>query len=300
NKALTFKVGDAMPNLAATAEGLTVLDPYSQPNFSIFSVNHEQLKVTLYAVGPENWGEYAAFMREAQQYGYPGGRGGQRGQSMRPIGRLISSKVVEVAKKQDELAETPIDLKPALNEGFGHVVVNVEAVQPPRTEWERRSLQVWVQATNIGLDAFVDQSNLTGWATSLKDGKPLGNLEMPIKDYKAVGQGNGKTTANGLVSIGLPNSPGKKMLLARNGKDVAFLPEDWGWWDDGNHSGWQKRTAGDVLRWHVFDDRGMYRPGEEVHIKGWLRNVDNSAKGDVAMAGATGVSYNLKDSRGNE
>ncbi len=298
NKTITFRVGDAMPNLAATAEGLTVLDPYSQPNFSIFSVNHAQLKVSLYAVAPENWSQYAAFMREAQQYGY---RRGQRGGAMPPIGRLVSSKVIDVAKKQDELAETPIDLKPALNEGLGHVIVNVEAVQPPKTEWERRSLQVWVQATGIGLDAFVDQSNLTGWASSLKDGKPLGNIEMAVADYRAVAQAGGKTAANGLASIPLPNRAGKKMLVARNGKDVAFLPEDFGWWDDGNHSGWQKRglDAG-TLRWHVFDDRGMYRPGEEVHVKGWLRNVGAGPKGDVMMAGATGVNYSLRDSRGNE
>src|SRR5215470_6214703 len=44
----------------------------------------------------------------------------------------------------------------------------------------------------------------------------------------------------------------------------------------------------------------MYRPGEEVHIKGWLRSVAYGPRGDVAMAGATGVNYSLKDSRGNE
>ncbi len=78
NKTLTFRVGDAFPNLAATAEGLAVLDPYSQPKFSIFSVNHGQLKVSLYEVAPEHWSQYAAFMREAQQYGY---RRGQRGRT---------------------------------------------------------------------------------------------------------------------------------------------------------------------------------------------------------------------------
>jgi alpha-2-macroglobulin len=295
NKTLTFRVGDAFPNLAASGEGMTVLDPYSQPKFSIFSVNHQQLKASLYVVTPDHWGQYVAFMREAQQYGY------RRGRAMPPIGRLISSKVIDVANKQDEIAETQIDLKPALDEGLGHVIVNVEAVQPPRNEWERRSLQVWIQATNIGLDAFADQSNLLGWATSLKDGKPLGNIEMAIANYKAVEQSDAKTGANGLASFALPNSGGKKMLIARNGKDVAFLPEDLGWWDDGNHSGWRKQAAGDVLRWHVFDDRGMYRPGEEARVKGWLRAVGNHPKGDVAMAaGATGVNYVLRDSRGNE
>ncbi len=295
NKALTFRVGDAMPNLAATAEGLAALDPYGEPKFSVFSLNHGQLKVSLYEVDPEDWGRYVAYMRDAQQYAR-----NRRGSAMPAIGRLISSKVIDVAMKQDELTETPIDLKPALKEGFGHVVVNVEAVQPPRTEWERRSLQVWVQATNMGLDAFVDQSNLTGWVSSLKDGKPLSGVEVTIADYKATGQGNAKTSSNGLVNIPLPNSGGKKLLIARNGKDVAFLPEDFGWWDDGVHTAWRKRPSGDVLSWHVFDDRGMYRPGEEVHVKGWLRSVGIGINGDVGMAAATGVNYILRDSRGNQ
>src|SRR5262249_21371859 len=295
NKTLTFKVGDAFPNLAASGEGLTVLDPYSQPKFSIFSVNHQQLKISLYAVTIEHWSQYAAFMRNAQQYDY------RRGRAMPPIGRLISSKVIDVEKKQDEIAETQIDLKPALNEGLGHVIVNVEAVQPPRNDWERRSLQVWIQATNIGLDAFVDQSKLVGWATSLKDGRPLGNIEMAIANYKAAGQADAKTDAKGLASIALPNSPGKKMLIARSGKDVAFLPEDLSWWDDGNYGGGRKQAVGDVMSWHGFDDRGMDRPGEEGGPKGWLRKVRAGPRGDVAMAGdVTSVNYSLLDSRGNE
>src|SRR5215510_3827619 len=39
NKTLTFRVGEAMPTLAAPGAGCTVLDPYSQPKFSVFSVN---------------------------------------------------------------------------------------------------------------------------------------------------------------------------------------------------------------------------------------------------------------------
>src|SRR5262249_47526173 len=57
NKTVTFNVGDASPNLGASAEGFTVLDPYSAPRFSVFSTNHQQLKVSLYAVGPEHWAQ---------------------------------------------------------------------------------------------------------------------------------------------------------------------------------------------------------------------------------------------------
>ncbi|HEU0177578.1 MAG TPA: alpha-2-macroglobulin family protein [Blastocatellia bacterium] len=296
NRSLAFRVGDATPNLAASGEGLTVLDPYSQPKFSIFSVNHRQLKVSLYAVTPEHWSQYATFMRNAQFYG-----GNRRRQAMPPIGRLISSKVIDVENKPDEMVETQIDLRSALNEGLGHVIVDVDAVQPPHNEWERRSLQTWIQATNIGLDAFADQSKLIGWATSLKDGKPLGNVEMAIANYKAAEQAGAKTGANGLANFALPTTTSKKMLLARSGKDVAFLPEDLSWWDEGSHSEWRKQVVGAALKWHVFDDRGMYRPDEEVHVKGWLRKISAGLGADLAMAGGvTGVQYSLKDSRGNE
>ncbi|MBA3767962.1 MAG: hypothetical protein H0W99_13465, partial [Acidobacteria bacterium] len=66
--------------------------------------------------------------------------------------------------------------------------------------------------------------------------------------------------------------------------------------------GWHKRETSDSLRWYVFDDRKMYRPGEEVHIKGWIRRVGGGKDGDVGPLGgaATNVSYILKDSRDNE
>ena len=298
SKTVTFNVGDASPNLAGSTEGFTVLDPYAAPRFSVFTTNHQQLKVSLYAVGPEHWAQFAAFMRREQQYG-------ERKTTMPPIGRVVSSKVINITGKPDDLAETPIDLKPALNDGLGHVVVNVEAVQPPRTDYERRSLQVWVQATSIGLDAFADQTSLLGWATGLRDGKPIGDVQMSVVIEKLVATARAdagvKTGGDGLAKLVLPAAGGRKLLIARRGQDVAILPESQGWWDDDSYSQWQKRGTNDALRWHVFDDRGLYRPGEEVRIKGWLRRIAFGPTGDVGAAGGvTAVGYTLRDSRGNE
>ena len=46
----------------------------------------------------------------------------------------------------------------------------------------------------------------------------------------------------------------------------------------------------------------MYRPGEEVHVKGWIREVRLTEGADVLTppAGNRTVSYTLVDSRGNE
>jgi alpha-2-macroglobulin len=301
NKTVSFNVGPASPNLAASVEGLAVLDPFAAPRFSIFSINHSQVRVSLYSVGPEHWDRFNDFMRTAMQYGY---QRGNRQRSMPAIGRLVYTKVVDVAEKPDDLAETAVDLKPALNEGLGQMILNVEAVQPAKTQWERRSIQVWIQSTDIGLDAFVDQTNLLGWATSLRDGKPLGDVQMKIADEKSIaGTGDGQKSGNdGLARIELPDSAGqkdgRKLLIARKGKDLAILPESFDWWN--NQTGWVNRGLRDSLRWHVFDDRGMYKPGEEVHLKGWLRRIIGGPKGDVAFGSVENVSYSLKDSRGNE
>lgn len=41
----------------------------------------------------------------------------------------------------------------------------------------------------------------------------------------------------------------------------------------------------DDASWYVADDRQMYRPGEEVHVKGWLRVIGGGQEGDVSQPG---------------
>ena len=45
--------------------GLVVLDPAAGPRFSVYSVNHAALKVRAYAVAPEDWPAFGAFMQNA-------------------------------------------------------------------------------------------------------------------------------------------------------------------------------------------------------------------------------------------
>ena len=91
---------------------------------------------------------------------------------------------------------------------------------------------------------------------------------------------------------------GSSLLVGSLGSDTAILPASNYYW---NESGWQRRDVGDTLRWYVFD-RQMYRPSEEVHVKGWMRLIGGTQEGDVGLPETDGVSvqYTLVDSRGNE
>src|SRR5205085_8321025 len=66
---------------------------------------------------------------------------------------------------------------------------------------------------------------------------------------------------------------------------------------------WRREDSGVSLAWYVFDDRKLYRPGEEVSVKGWIRRVETTPTGDTGMltpGEGEVLSYVLKDSQGNE
>jgi hypothetical protein len=283
---LVFNVGPAPPALAASGGQFVVLDPSAQPRFSVFSINHTSLKVRLYSVGPEHWPQFVGYMRAGNDAGHT------------PPGRLAYSDTIPVKAQPDEMAETRIDLSKALNGGLGQVLILVEPATAPEDHANRPRIVAWAQATQIGLDAFVDNSELIGWATSLKDGRPLGGAQVTVQP-----SGNtAATEANGIAHLALRNDAagGPGVLVARLGRDVAILPENTYWWSE--RGGWVKREAVDSLRWFVFDDRNMYRPGEEVRVKGWVRRAGGGKDGDIGLpyGAARSLAYSLKDSRGNE
>ena len=80
-------------------------------------------------------------------------------------------------------------------------------------------MQVWAQVTQIGLDAFSDQSELVVWASALSDGAPLSGVK--IED--SVGQISAVTGKDGIARFELPDE-GTQYLLAQAGDDVAMLP----------------------------------------------------------------------------
>ncbi|HVF44015.1 MAG TPA: DUF6049 family protein [Pyrinomonadaceae bacterium] len=288
---LTFNVGPADPALFSTGN-FVVLEPSSDPRLSVYTVNHPSLKVSLYAVAPEDYERYVAHMRYVSGY-----YSNDKRRQTAPPGRLVSTKTVRVEARPDETVETKIELAPALRRGLGNVFVVVEPTTRVR-KGEREVLRAWVEVTGIGLDAFVDREELVGWATTLKDGQPLAGVEMAI----AASASKGTTGADGLARMRLPEKWGTPtgVLVARRGDDVAILPERADWWSEA--SDWVRRETSDDLRWYVFDDRKMYRPDEEVNVKGWIRRVGMGKRGDVnALGGATeSVAYTLRDSQGNE
>ena len=339
----TIKVGSADQNLYAQGGTMSVIDPFGTRSYSIYSTNVSTVKVRMYAVQPQDWSQFLNYYRHINY---------DDGQRPAIPGRLVSDKTVNIASKPDEMVETRIDVSPALNGGFGNVIVDIEPTIK-RDKYDRTRIFTWLQSTQIGLDAFVDSSQLVGFATELKTGRPMADVDLSIYpngktvsqqpsavsdqqegvvaqawnwvvgkvygpsdvestdadgatiDTQTVPEARTNVTAdNGILRLPLPDTAstkGQNILIAKRGKDIAFLPEnsDYYWSDSGN---WYKKAENDYLRWFVFDDRKMYRPNEEVSVKGYIRKVTAGKLGDIEglADAAQGFTYSVKDSRDNE
>lgn len=283
-----FKVGPAMPTIWLSGNGFTVLDPAGPRQLSLYTVNYQTIKVKLYAVDPGDWLDFQAYRVLRTQ-------NNAAASDVTLPGRLVYSKEIEPRILPNQMIETPIDLTPGLKNGFGQVIVSVESITPA-SDRRHNPLVCWVQSTQIGLDAFVDYKQLIGWANSLVDGAPLRDVKMEILPGKV----SATSGANGLARFPLKqmSGPTPSVLIARRGDDVAILPENPTTWWSVNGS-WTQKQHLDQLRWYVFDDRHLYRPGEEVHLKGWLRRISAGDVGPLNGAVQT-VKYVVNDERDAE
>lgn len=272
---LTFDVGPAEPMMFGAENSMVVLDPAAPKQYVVYSINEPTLHARVYAVTPEDYKKYIEFSNEWE-----------RPRKITPPGKLVFDKTITPKKAPDEVVGTPIDLAAALNGGFGQVLVVVEPTRTLPKGWQRPELHVWIQSTELGLAAFAENDRVTGWVTKLTDGTPVDDVDVSL-----LGEPPAKTR-DGIARV--PVTKGAmSLVVARKGKDVAIVGEGYG-------GAYPLPPRQDQLRWLVFDDRGMYKPGEEVRVKGWLRRAGMSRGGDIgsvpSVEGQT-VRYTVRDPR---
>ena len=215
---------------------------------------------------------------------------------------LVLDETISIDNEEDVLTEVTVDFSDALEGETGHLIV---VIQPPwqvSDLWERRNqtIQTWLQVTQIGLDAFVDHSQVVVWATDLADGSPLADVSVMTNRVETATSASSvqavSTDSSGLAQFDLSNN-GTNLVIAQLGDDTAILPAYDHFWDDG---GWHQRELYDEIRWHVFDDRAIYKPGEEVHLKGWVRHINGESGAISLLDGATELFYRVHGPQGNE
>lgn len=291
SKTAKIKVGSSSPLLLVPAGSYVVLDPSARPVHKIFTLNYEKLLVRIYAVDPEDYVDF----QEIAPY--------RRSTDIKEktIGRLVHEENIRIEGNRDEMVLTELDLSPWLENGLGHLLVKVEAnLGVFQSLFGKRGFHdseqtTWVAATKVGLDAFCDRESSSVWVNSLIDGSPLSGAEVRLFP----GEAKGVTGTDGLVRLPrLRDKTSKRSIfIAQKGADKALLT--YSTYPDYRSQGVE---ISHLLRWYVFDDRNMYRPGETVHFKGWIRRFDTGRLGEIDSPDENikELDYTILESRGNK
>ncbi|MBA3470184.1 MAG: Ig-like domain-containing protein, partial [Herpetosiphonaceae bacterium] len=112
------------------------------------------------------------------------------------------------------------------------------------------------------------------WANSLVDGQPVAGLAVEFFDNQGVALGSATTDASGIARLDLDRTSSNGVIaLAR--EPFAAIAADWSSgvsaWDFGLEGAWDLPE----MAAHIYTDRPIYRPDQQVDFKGLLRSEDD-------------------------
>lgn len=154
-----------------------------------------------------------------------------------------------------------------------------------------------VNVTDIGLTVRASAKTMLVLAASYETGKPLADVELTVLSEQGELLGSARTAADGTATLPAATLRNvgsllwtKLLVAAKKGNDEAFV--------------WSRFTTEEVYGEDaprpvglVFADRGIYRPGETVHVKAIVRLA--SALGLASTAGQS-ARFRIRDADGEE
>ena len=177
-------------------------------------------------------------------------------------------------------------------------------LRPPDRDTPRGTL---LQVTNLGISVKDSPQSTLVFVTRLDTGAPVADARVAIVDAANRTRWRGTTDRDGVAlapALALRQSVGPRdlsfIVTAEKDGDVAFVGSNWN--DDVKPSAWNinydSGESGAVLRGSVFTDRGVYKEGEEVHVKAVLR--DDTPYGMRLLPAGSALDVVVRDSRDRE
>ncbi|KMQ49735.1 Uncharacterized protein CHISP_3365 [Chitinispirillum alkaliphilum] len=281
-KRFTINTNHYMPQFHAEYDAFTIADPTASPRIRLNTVNYTELEMKVWRVSPEHYSSYTNLHSSIWNHYF-------RGAFFDSLpGNLVESRRIPIDYTLNEWTETILNLDEYLPNGKGNIIVWVtptENAEGITCRFSTRSILpphilTWYQVTDIGLDIWRDPEHIYVLATTLEDGKPNQGVKIEYGGRTKLTDGKGTALIDSLSSDFL--------IIATKDKDSAFLPL--------RHNHYKRDYRG---LFHVFDDRHIYRPDEEVSIKGWVRKIERRVGADVELIlTSEPLRYTVRDARG--
>jgi uncharacterized protein YfaS (alpha-2-macroglobulin family) len=278
---VTFHTSDAQPTISLES-GYFVAE-LKRPVVPLWTRNVTQVEVTAVKLEQTNYHQLAPLINwwESTPIDFAKTK-------LKPI-----TKKIAIAGKKNEWGQHSID--PA--ELFGGTagpgmyyleLASDEVGRGPYTDGGRQ--KILANFTDIGVVTKIAGSRGLVWATKLSTGKPLPGATVTVRDGQGKQTFTGTTDADGVAVLpGLDVLSGTRKPKPEHEYDEEYggdlrvyvsLGDDWTMVAPERSSGlaaWNFNVSQDYsktaakLRGYMHTDRGLYRPGDKVHVKGLAR-----------------------------
>jgi alpha-2-macroglobulin len=275
--------GDRDPSLGFDGTAY-VLPKASGHGVPLVSVNLDHAKLELLRVNDRNLAreiDENRLLRALDGY--------DRNDIVQRYGALVWSGDVLIENEPNKRVVTSVPLDEMLPDTEPGVYLLLASL-PSQTEedpWTLRATQ-WLVVTDLGLTAMSGEDGLNLFVRSLETGEPLGRAEAKLIARNNEELAVATTDRSGLAHFdaGLLRGDGGKQAIAvyvtrRNG-DFAFLDLTQPAFDLSDR-GVGGRLAKGPTDAYLYTDRGVYRPGETVHLAALLRDAAGHALGDLPL-----------------
>jgi len=193
-------------------------------------------------------------------------------------GQLIWERDLKTAAATDKPDLLPLSWDEILGEHkTGAVLLTAESIDPVTAERKRIGTQAVIQLTDIGSVWKNDFHELTLHLFSLATGESLAGVKLQLIDKEERHVGDAVTDAEGGARLPCTSDArwvfaqleGDSYLISINAGDASVPLYRLGVTDDyGNEE--------DPRAVLLFTERGVYKPGDVVHLKGIARNLNEN------------------------
>jgi hypothetical protein len=188
----------------------------------------------------------------------------------RELGRIVAERKYAVGGTPNQLGVTNLDLKDLLGaDAYGVFVVTAADTQDD--EDSERQL---VLITDMGLSVKRTDSEMLVWVNSVSTAEPVAGAVVSIFTRTNQKILDGTTDADGIARFRLPEGSDDRIpfaVVATKSGDAAVIKLDDCALDTSMFDTAGRPYLSRGYHAFVYTDRGIYRPGEQVHLRAIVR-----------------------------
>ncbi|MBN2245407.1 MAG: Ig-like domain-containing protein, partial [Candidatus Aminicenantes bacterium] len=288
-QSLKFKTTSYPPYISMTT-GHGILESYGDLKYPIYAVNTDKISIRAANINKD---QLIPLLNQEKVF--------WSSEELAVEGLFKHTKTIEMPLPRNKREIFPLDLKDYLPLNQGLLLIELDTQLEDK--WSRFP-KAMLQITNIGISAKFSPENNLIWVTELKTGLPIPEADIEIRNnnnkrlWKGKADSEGKAQSPGWKNLGIKKEDSwtkpQLWVFVSKGNDLAFTSSEWGTgvypYQLGISYDWNPEPV--QIQGYIFSERGIYRAGEHIQIKGIIRK---SQKGEWNIPSSQPVECIIQD-----